>query len=330
MISSRVSFPSIHVLLTSMVVMLATGCAPESTAPLVAAVELSSAKGGGGSSSEITISSVSPDTGSLGTTLDVRVLGSGFDDGSVAEFALDGVKDPDQIRTNSTRYVNSKELVANISISNTATTTTWDVIVTNKGKTGIGTESDIFTVVDPAATWVFPANDASLSIQSDGLYSDGTQSTYADRVCRVEAKIYATTQASNSGDATIKTSAPKGKTCGRRFTFIYPDGFSETLPTFANLVELQNTTFSIAVGASVNRKLNFNPAAATNVSTRCGRLLYGAGAVGAGSDSVRVTRLDSSTWRVESQGEHRAYCENNGQLYGMPVRFTVISSTPLP
>jgi hypothetical protein len=33
---------------------------------------------------------------------------------------------------------------------------------------------------------------------------------------------------------------------------------------------------------------------------------------------------------VQSQGQELALCENNGQLYRMPVRFTVISNTVLP
>ena len=51
----------------------------------------------------------------------------------------------------------------------------------------------------------------------------------------------------------------------------------------------------------------------------------------AGSDSVQVTRRDASTWQVQSQAGHDlALCENNGQLYSMPVNFTIVSSTPLP
>lgn len=55
--------------------------------------------------------------------------------------------------------------------------------------------------------------------------------------------------------------------------------------------------------------------------------------VGAGSDSVLVTRLDARSWQVQSQAapdQQRAYCENNGALYSMPVSFVVVSSANLP
>jgi TolB protein len=70
----------------------------------------------------------------------VRVLGSGFDQGSRAEWAIAGVPST-KIVTNSTRFVSSKELVANIRITFDADTVLYDVLVTtSRGKKGIGTE----------------------------------------------------------------------------------------------------------------------------------------------------------------------------------------------
>jgi probable HAF family extracellular repeat protein len=87
-----------------------------------------------------TITSTDPMAAPQDTTLDVRVLGSGFDLGSKAEFALDGVVGP-KVRTNRTTYRNPKELVANITIAIDAVPDRYDVIVTtSKGKKGIGTE----------------------------------------------------------------------------------------------------------------------------------------------------------------------------------------------
>jgi uncharacterized membrane protein len=87
-----------------------------------------------------TITATDPFSAPRDTTLDVRVLGSGFDRGSKAEFALDGVVGPN-IRTNRTSYRTAKELLANITISADAVEALYDVVVTtSSGKKGIGTE----------------------------------------------------------------------------------------------------------------------------------------------------------------------------------------------
>jgi hypothetical protein len=177
---------------------------------------------------------------------------------------------------------------------------------------------------DPTATWTLPAPDGVLGFASDGL------GAYADGACGVSAKIFATTAASNSGDATIQVA--KVKNCTRRFTLRYPDGGTETIPSFNNLLRLQNTSYSIPIGTTVKRRLIVSPGALTNNPSRCGRLLFGPnGTVGPGSDSLNVTRVDASTWQVESAGSNNlATCENTGELYAMPVSFTVTSSYPLP
>src|SRR5512138_143586 len=93
----------------------------------------------------MSVTSASPDSATQDTTLDVVISGSGFVAGTVATWALAGVQDPAQVRTNSTRYVSSRQLVANITISASATAAKWDIAVTASGKKGgIGTET--FTV----------------------------------------------------------------------------------------------------------------------------------------------------------------------------------------
>lgn len=73
----------------------------------------------------------------------MTITGSGFTSDMVAQWALAGVADSTQIRTNKTKFVNSRTIVANITISTTATAAKWDVIVLSKSKRGIGTELDI-------------------------------------------------------------------------------------------------------------------------------------------------------------------------------------------
>ena len=107
---------------------------------------------------------------------------------------------------------------------------------------------------DPTATWIYPLNDAALAVRSDHLYSDGSNSVYADGVCNISTTIFATTARSNSGDATLNTGA-NGR-CIRHFTFAYPDGYSETLPSFNNLRMIENSTYSIPIGTTVERQLH--------------------------------------------------------------------------
>ena len=90
-----------------------------------------------------TVRAADPDTGFQNTTIDVRVLGSGFDNGSSAVWAIDGDTSfaTTKITTNSTSFVKSGELVANITIAADAPLAFFDImVVTSGGKKGIGIE----------------------------------------------------------------------------------------------------------------------------------------------------------------------------------------------
>jgi len=90
--------------------------------------------------STVTVTSTDPSAAPTDTTLDVQVIGSGFDNGSVASFLLNGVADP-RVRVNSTRFVKSTRVVANLTIAVDAVTGLYDVAVaTRSGPKGIGTE----------------------------------------------------------------------------------------------------------------------------------------------------------------------------------------------
>lgn len=112
----------------------ASGCADRSpTVPTIRAAA-------GGSSGGLSVTATDPDSATRDTTLDVVVSGSGFDQGSVAQWAIDSVPSA-KVRTNSTTYVSSKKLIANITIAADADTGLYDVIVTaSTGKKGIGSE----------------------------------------------------------------------------------------------------------------------------------------------------------------------------------------------
>jgi len=322
------------------VLTLVAGCTGDPSSPDLR--ERSIRQGKVAATSDMSVTSVTPDSATQDTTLDVVINGSGFASGSVATWALAGVPDSTQVRTNSTRYVNSRQIVANITVSASAAAAKWDVIVMAAGKKGgIGTE--MFTVkqrgnINPAPTdtWRLPLDTAGLAFRSDGQYSDGTHSVYANGICNVTGSIFNGSDggSNDSGDATIQTSSPSKAKCGRVFTLAYPDGFTETLASFGNLHQLENTSFRISIGATALRRLTINPGDVINKrSPRCSKLQFGEFPNGGfGSDSVAVTRIDASTWRVQSQAwpDDFAYCETNGQLYHMQVSFLIVASRSLP
>ena len=111
---------------------LTMACHDEPTAP-----PPNFARGGGGPA----VQSVDPDSTPQDTTLDIHVFGSGFDNGSRVRFALHGDTNTPNIRTNSTRFVSTGDLVANITVAANAVPAKYDVVVvTSTGKPGIGTE----------------------------------------------------------------------------------------------------------------------------------------------------------------------------------------------
>ena len=279
------------------------------------------------------VTATSPASGREGDVgLVVAVLGSGYVAGAQAAWERNGVPDP-KITVQSTVFISSTELQATISIAPDADIALYDVSVTVNGKNGIGTE--LFTVtsstVDPAASWLLPLSGAGLGVQSDGAFADGSgNSVYADGVCGMAGTIFATTQNSNSGDATMQTTS--GKACARKFRLAYPDGRAESVQFFSNLKLIQSTTSMIPVNTTVKRHLNINTSATRN--SRCGTLYFGVGVAGggAGSDSVMVTRTSASTWHVYSQAapNTKALCKSTGALYSMPVDFVVQASRDLP
>jgi uncharacterized membrane protein len=109
------------------------------------------------------------------TTLDVHVLGSGFDRGSSIDFLRDGVVDP-KLHVNKVTYKTGGELIANVTITADAETVPYDVAVTtSKGKKGIGTE--LFIVEVKLEVLVAPSGASNVSaVGPTGLVA-GTIST---------------------------------------------------------------------------------------------------------------------------------------------------------
>ena len=181
-------------------------------------------------------------------------------------------------------------------------------------------------VTDPTATFSF-STDPTLGVRPDAV-----SALYAHNVCGVDAKIFATTEYSNSGDAIMQTDNPRfsDRKCAaypRKVTFVYAAGDAETITTFMNVRNVENTTTVIPINTTVTRVFSVN-------TTRCGGLYWGNERQGVlvPGDSVLVTRTAANTWHVQTQPapNDRAYCLNNGQSYHMPVDFTVVTSRDLP
>jgi len=296
--------------------------------------DLSRVEAGGGAGSNPTVTSTNPPFAPQDTTLDVHVFGTGFTKGAKATWSLNG--DTTRVHVNSTKLIGSTELVANLAVPSDAPVASYDVVVTlSTGKKGIGAELFAVTQGNSAATWAFPLADAGLSLKSDRQYSDGTYSRYADGVCSVESTIFVP----GTGDNTISFTYPKGRkgACGRKWTLAFPDGYAESLAYSGGLQVLANNAYSIPVGSTALRHLRIGMKNGLSNPTpqRCSLgLVFGPGGANPalGSDSVQVTRIDPSTWRVHSQAppNDHAYCIDNGQLYELQVDFLIISARPLP
>ena len=105
------------------------GMSPEDAAVL--------AKGGPGGPS---VNAADPNSAPQDTTLDVRVIGSGFDEGSTVTFLLAGESTP-KIVTNASTFVSADTLIANITVVADADTALYDIqVTTSRGKKGQGSE----------------------------------------------------------------------------------------------------------------------------------------------------------------------------------------------
>jgi hypothetical protein len=156
--------------------------------PTVTGVEPPLPAKGGGAGGNPVVSATDPTEAEQDTTLDVRVLGSGFDDGSSVRLLLNG-KPTKKIKTNSTRFETEEELVANITIALDAEVASYDVeVTTSRRRKGIGTE--LFAVKEKTTG---PFVDTPLTVTlgdrtGDRITSDG-DGVYSEDVDFVVAHI---------------------------------------------------------------------------------------------------------------------------------------------
>jgi len=340
-----------------MLVVLAgiTACAQEMSAPVQSGA-LTISGGKTTATTDMSITAALPDSATQDTTLDVVISGSGFVAGTAAEWALAGIKDPLQVRTNGTRYVSSRQIVANITISAGAAIGKWDIVVSAAGKKGgIGTESFAikpkpYIDVDSRANIVFssvvniaaPGSSeviAPAGIQGDSRDKTGAPSTlseYQGAFCRVNAKIFWASGPASSGDMVFDADMDYGNrtNCGARralkMFLDYSPGGSVGTPTLVTSFSNVRAVMQMAPGEVISRKMAFNYTGLTS----CDRLMFDK-VVWPSSANVRVTRLEDGTtgrrWLVESEYPHRAMCTiprgqdyySKGVVKYLPFSFTI-------
>ena len=91
---------------------------------------------------QVQVTAADPPAAEQGTiNLNVRITGKGFKNGAQAKWFVTGTTNPGGVTVNSTTFVSSSELTANITVSDTATISNFDIQVTNSdGRGGKGTE----------------------------------------------------------------------------------------------------------------------------------------------------------------------------------------------
>lgn len=97
---------------------------------------------------QVQVTAADPSAAAQATVnLDVKVTGKGFKNGANAKFLVTGTADPGGVQVNSTTFVSSTELRANIDVAETAIIANFDIEVLNSdGRGGKGTE--LFRVVE--------------------------------------------------------------------------------------------------------------------------------------------------------------------------------------
>ena len=90
----------------------------------------------------VSVNAADPAATEQGTiNLNVKVTGKGFKNGAKAKWTVTGTTDTGGVTVNSTTFVSSSELTANITVADTASIASFDIQVTNSdGRGGKGTE----------------------------------------------------------------------------------------------------------------------------------------------------------------------------------------------
>jgi len=198
------------------------------------------------STATVTVTTVSPNNAPQDTTIDSHVYGSGFDRGSKAQWAQNGVSSPD-VKTNSTQYVSATELIANITIASTAAAGSYDVAVTtSKGIKGIGSELFIISTRPVATVAVSPIS-ANIAASSSLEF---TAITY-DKAGKVLTGRFVSWASSDVSVATVSASGlVTGVAPGNATIIATSEGVSGTAAVIVSAIPTGTLAFTtLSVGS---------------------------------------------------------------------------------
>ena len=189
---------------------------------------------GSAQAQQIQVTAADPSSTAQGTiNLNVKVTGKGFKNGAQAKWFVTGTTDPGGVTVNSTAFVNSGELTANITVADTAVIANFDIAVSNPdGRGGKGTElfavtpkgqTSCGTDVTNLSVSIFKYTDATntttYNLQPDLTNADGSPVPYVSGSSKgntIDAKF----QVSNcTYDFTLNLSRSS-----RYMTYIFPAG----------------------------------------------------------------------------------------------------------
>lgn len=243
-------------------------------------------------STTVSVTAASPANAPQDTTLDVLIDGSGFDSGSQASFERQGVTDP-LVRVNSTRFVKSTQVVANVTIAPDAEVTTYDVAVTtSSGKKGIGTEMFAVREANGLPAWTV------VDAESQNFGGDG-RGDYLSGECGMTGEIFYSNYdpaTDTGGDATLNNHRGGTGTCPRRSIQVVLGGVALDVP-FINV----RGVVALDIGETRPGKFQIY----VNGRADCERLSWFSEADGGAGGHIVVTRTAEATWVATTTGKAR-------------------------
>ena len=185
---------------------------------------------------QVQVTAADPAAAEQGTVnLNVRVTGKGFKNGARAQWFVTGTTNPGGVTVNSTTFVSSTELTANITVDDAATIANFDIQVLNSdGRGGKGTElfavttkgqgqtscgADVINLSVSVFKYTDATNTTTYNLQPDLVYADGSPVPYVTGGKSKTSSILAKFQIDNcTYDFTLSLGS------SRYLTYKFPDG----------------------------------------------------------------------------------------------------------
>ena len=183
---------------------------------------------------QVQVTAADPMSAAQGTiNLNVRITGKGFKNGAKAKWYVTGTTDPGGVTVNSTTFVSSGEVTANITVADTAVVSNFDIQVLNAdGRGGKGTElfavtakaqascgADVTNLSISIFKYTDATNTTTYNMQPDLTYADGSPVPFVSGKSKGQS-IDGRIQVDNcTYDLTLNLNFSK-----RYFTWKFPNG----------------------------------------------------------------------------------------------------------